>query len=89
MGTAVMLTLRNVLTMQKKSIQGEHECAAGAAEHVGEGALEESARALVLRDLHPAVQRILVLDRTLLAARLHHHAPSHRVERVRGDAGAL
>ena len=42
-------------------IEGEHQCAASAAEHVGEGALVESERTLVLRDLNPAVQRILVL----------------------------
>lgn len=39
----------------------QHERAAGAAQHVGPGALEEGARALLGRHLAPAVQGAVVL----------------------------
>lgn len=65
-------------------VEHEHEGAAGTAEHVGEGALEEGTGALVLGDRRPAVHGALVQHLGLSAARLHHHAPAHGVEGI-GD----
>src|SRR5262249_14640628 len=65
-------------------VQHEHERAAGAADHVAPGALEEALHALLGGNLAPAVDGAIVLA---LATGLHHHAAAHRVERVRDDAG--
>jgi hypothetical protein len=67
-------------------VEHEHEGAAGTAEHVGEGALEEGTGALVLGDRRPAVHGVLVQHLGLCAAGLHHHAPAHGVEGVGDDA---
>mmetsp|Transcript_124600 Transcript_124600/g.215333 ORF Transcript_124600/g.215333 Transcript_124600/m.215333 type:complete len:307 (-) Transcript_124600:30-950(-) len=65
-------------------VEDQDDGAAGAADDVGQGALEEGAGALVLEDLAPAVQGVLVQD--VGAAGLHHHAAADRVEGVRDDA---
>lgn len=68
-------------------VQYEHKRTAGTAENVGECALEEGVAALRLVDGGPAVKGVLVQDFALGTARLHHHAPTHRVERIRHDTG--
>lgn len=67
-------------------VEDEHQGAAGTSDDVGEGALEEGRAALRLGDLDPAVERVLVEDLALGAARLHHHATTDSVERIRHDA---
>ncbi|CAN8004102.1 unnamed protein product, partial [Ixodes pacificus] len=67
-------------------VEDQHEGPARAAEDVGEGALEEGCPSFRLQDLAPAMDRALVLPLLDRAAALHHHAPPHRVERVRDDA---
>lgn len=67
-------------------VEDKHEGAASASEDVGEGAFEEGAGAFGLQDDGPAVGRALVEALVGGPPGLHHHAPSDRVERIRGDA---
>lgn len=65
-------------------VHDEHQRAAGAAEHVGQRALEEGLGALSPEDLGPAVDRRGV--DLVGGARLHHEATADGVEGVGGDA---
>lgn len=64
-------------------VHHQHQRAAGAAEHVGQRALEEGLGALGLHDLGPAVdgRGVDAVGR----ARLHHQAAADGVEGVGGD----
>lgn len=66
-------------------VKYKHDGTSGTAQNVGECTLEERGSALSLGDRHPAVDRVLIDDLGLLAAGLHHHAPTDRVERIRHD----
>ncbi|ETW05191.1 hypothetical protein H310_04184 [Aphanomyces invadans] len=66
-------------------VQDQDEGTASTTNHVGASTLEESLGAFVSSDLGPAVEGRLVQD--VLAASLHHHATTDRVERVRQDTG--
>lgn len=68
-------------------VEDEDEGSASASEYVGEGSFEEGSTAFLRGDRLPAVDRALVDDLGLLAARLHHHTPTYGVEGVRHDTG--
>lgn len=80
----VLAFLKKVLDLV---VQYEHERAAGTAENVGERALEEGVTTFRLVDGRPAMKSILVENLSLGTARLHHHAPTHRIEGIRDDTG--
>lgn len=67
-------------------VEDKHESTASTTENVGEGSLEESIRAFLLSDLDPAIDSVLVHNIASLAARLHHHTTTHRIERIRNNA---
>jgi len=63
---------------------GQHTSAGNTSEHVGAGTLHERHETLVLDDLSGAIDGTVVLD---TATAGHHHAPSHGVDWVGGQAG--
>ncbi|GMR42213.1 hypothetical protein PMAYCL1PPCAC_12408, partial [Pristionchus mayeri] len=67
-------------------VDSQHKSSTSSTEHVREGSLEHSSHTLVLDDLEGAVQGVLVED--VLATRLHHHASSHGIPRVRENSGS-
>merc|ERR1719409_2379272 len=67
-------------------VHDEHERAADATEDVGEGTLEEGARALLRVDLDESVEGAVV---ELLASGGHHEATANRVEGVGEDARSV
>jgi len=67
-------------------VEYQDECTSSTTEHVGEIALEERRGALLLADLAPAVDGVLVHDVPSLAAGLHHHTTTNSVEWIRDDA---
>jgi len=62
---------------------GQHTSAGNTSEHVGAGTLHERHETLVLDDLSGAIDGTVVLD---TATAGHHHAPSHGVDWVGGEA---
>ena len=61
-------------------VEHQDEGTASSTENVGQSSLEEGASSLLLGDLNPAVQCVLVHNVGLCASRLHHHASSDCVE---------
>lgn len=76
------MLLQKVLNLVVKY---EHERAAGTTENVGESALEEGITTLRLVNGGPTVESIFVQDVALGTARLHHHAPTYRIEGIGHD----
>ncbi len=65
-------------------VQHQHEGTAGAAQHVGQRALEERVDALLLGNLAPAVDGAVVLP---LAARLQHSSKGEGISAFAGRIG--
>jgi len=63
---------------------GQHTSASDTSENVGASSLHQAHEALVLDDLGSAIDGTVVLD---TATAGHHHAPSHGVDWVGGEAG--
>ena len=68
-------------------VQDKYEGSSSSSQDVRKGSLEEGFTSLLLSNLSPAVNGVLVLSFSSRSSRLHHHSSSNSIEGIRDDTG--
>ena len=76
----------NLDELAEPVIEHKHNGRSSSAEDVRQGAVKESSHSLILDDLHGTVNGTRIFD-CGSAARFHHQAAAHSIERVRNQTG--